>query len=255
MRPWSRRLSLFSPAVCLPADAPSSASRGNRNGFDKLARPYRLLEYLTFGPLLWRTRTTFLPAAANARRALILGDGDGRFTAALLRSNPNVHIHAVDASSTMLLQLQCRAIRQGDAARLTTLQADVTSNLPVDTGFELVCTHFFLDCLTDTQCASLAQHIARRAAPEAQWIVSEFAVPPGRLRWPARLLIRTLYTAFRLLTGLRITLLPEYGTALHAAGFRQTRVQTRLCGILRSEVWRLAPQEPTEPAPLTSNHL
>src|SRR5206468_3304021 len=52
--------------------------------FNLIARPYRALEHLTFGPALQRTRTHFLPLLADRQNALILGDGDGRFTAALL---------------------------------------------------------------------------------------------------------------------------------------------------------------------------
>ena len=43
--------------------------------FDRLARPYRWLEYATFGRTLERCRFHFLPALTSARRALVLGDG------------------------------------------------------------------------------------------------------------------------------------------------------------------------------------
>jgi hypothetical protein len=52
--------------------------------FDRIARPYRWLEYLTLGRSLERAREVFLPLLKDRRQALILGDGDGRFTARLL---------------------------------------------------------------------------------------------------------------------------------------------------------------------------
>ena len=83
-----------------------------RNGFDKLARLYRWMEYFSFGPLLWHTRVALLPKMDAARHALMLGDGDGRFTAALLRRNREVRVVAVDASAAMLKRLQQRAAKQ-----------------------------------------------------------------------------------------------------------------------------------------------
>ena len=56
--------------------------------FDLIARPYRWLEYLTFGPALARCRNHFLPQLTDRRAALVLGDGDGRFLARLLAPTP-----------------------------------------------------------------------------------------------------------------------------------------------------------------------
>ena len=74
--------------------------------FDPLARPYRWLEYATFGRALERCRFHFLPALTGARRALVLGDGDGRFLARLLRANPELEADVVDCSPAMLRLLQ-----------------------------------------------------------------------------------------------------------------------------------------------------
>ena len=194
------------------------------------------MEYLSFGPLLWRVRTAFLPYMSDARRALVLGDGDGRFTAALLRSNQNTRVCAVDASGAMLARLWQRAAQQGDAARVTSLHADASEALP-EGRFDLVCSHFFLDCLTDPQCHRLATRVAGQMDASAHWIVSEFAVPDGRLQLPGRLLVRGLYAAFAVLTGLRVQHLPDYPAALRAAGLCRLEIHIRLGGILRAELW------------------
>ena len=79
--------------------------------FNRIARPYRWLEYLTLGPALTRCRTHFLPQLAACRTALVLGDGDGRFLAGLLAANPDLRADAVDTSATMLQLLTRRAQR------------------------------------------------------------------------------------------------------------------------------------------------
>ena len=103
------------------------------------------MEYLSFGPLLWQTRTAWMHHMTGARNALVLGDGDGRFTAALLRSNPQVQVLAVDRSGAMLAALKKRVRVQGDALRLRVVCADATAYQASGT-FDLICTHFFLDC-------------------------------------------------------------------------------------------------------------
>ena len=201
------------------------------SGFDRLARPYRWLEYLTFGRALERCRFHYLPQLANTQRALVLGDGDGRFAARLHCTQ----IHAVDASPAMLALLGRRC---GGRAHLHT--HDLATGLPAQlaTAFDLVATHFFLDCLTTPQVAALAAAVRPRMAPNALWVVSEFAIPTGFARWPARAVIAALYTAFGLLTGLRTRQLPHYRSALAAQGLVLQHSHNTLCGLLTSELWR-----------------
>lgn len=204
--------------------------------FNRLARLYRWMEYFTFGPWLWRTRCAFLPEAAAATNALILGDGDGRFTARLLRTNPTLHIDAVDASSAMLLSLLRRA--GPHSGRLRTHLADARTFQPPNPPYDLIVTHFFLDCLTSVEIQSLAATLRAAASPRALWLVSEFAVPPtlyGRLI--AAPIVHSLYRAFGLLTGLAPRTLPDHRAALRQAGLVLQAQRPRLAGLLVSELW------------------
>ena len=69
-----------------------------RPSFDLLAPAYQSLEQLAFGGLLHWCRTAHLARLAACRRALVLGDGDGRFLADLLRANPTLEVDSVDIS-------------------------------------------------------------------------------------------------------------------------------------------------------------
>jgi SAM-dependent methyltransferase len=205
--------------------------------FDHLARIYRWMELLSFGALLSRCRNTFLPELGAARRALVLGDGDGRFTAELLRVNPRVRIDAVDASPAMLDALLSRA--KANSCRVSVYCEDAREWQPANGKYDLVVTHFFLDCLTTKECTALAASLRGAVSPAGFWIVSEFAVPEGWFgRLVARPLIWLLYRAFGALTGLTIRSLPDYQIALRGAGFSLARQRTRLCGLLVSEMWR-----------------
>ncbi len=211
------------------------------NGFDRLARPYRWMEYLSFGPLLQRCRTRYLPQMGSVRNALVLGDGDGRFTAALLRAAPHAHVTAVDASGAMLAQLirNCGA----DFARIATHQASLPADLPdliAGQTYDLVATHFFLDCLTTAEAGQLAAILRPHFVEDALWAVSDFAVPRGILHLPSALVVTALYRAFRILTGLQTQRLPRHDEALAACGFVRIQRRTYLGGLLMAELWQPA---------------
>lgn len=205
--------------------------------FDAVARAYRWMEYLSLGTMLERARFWALDAGwlDQCCGALVLGDGDGRFTARLMVRNPEVRVQAVDLSAAMLrlLERRCRV----SAARLSTAQADAR-HFSAAGGADLVATHFFLDCLEQQEVEELVRRVAAGLAPGATWVVSEFQVPHGWLRAPAAILVRGLYLAFRILTGLQVTRLPDHARALRDCGFALA-AEERLCGgLLVAQVWK-----------------
>jgi SAM-dependent methyltransferase len=205
--------------------------------FGRIAKLYFWMELATFGPFLARCRRGFLSELKSVRRAVVLGDGDGRFTAELLCVNSQVQIDAVDASPAMLHAL-LRGAGQ-NAGRISAHCADARNWPPANSPYDLVVSHFFLDCLTTEEIRVLAVKLRSAISPSAMWVVSDFAVPRNLFgRWAARPLVSLLYGAFGLLTGLKIRSLPEHHLALRNAGFSLTRRQTWLCGLLVSEMWR-----------------
>lgn len=212
-----------------------------RSGFDRLARIYRWMEYFSFGSYLQQCRTFRIGDMALYRRGLVYGDGDGRFLSALARRLPQMEITAVDASREMLRQASQRL---PPGAHVCLVQADA-----IECGvagsrhapFDLVVTHFFLDCFDEAQIASLLSRVAAATREDALWVVSEFAIPrrdPARLA--GRLIVRALYLAFGLLTGLETRHLPDYGRVMQEAGWMLEDRRELLFGLLVSERWRRA---------------
>jgi SAM-dependent methyltransferase len=225
---------------------------GEPPNFNRIARPYRWMEWFSFGPCLALTRETFLTRTAHARRALVIGDGDGRFTARLLRTNLAVEVDAVDSSSAMLQELRRRAGPHVGRVRVHLADARTwQAPAPIlirsgDQPYDLIATHFFLDCLTEPEIRSLAARISNAAAPSALWLVSEFAIAAGWFgRLIARPLVCLLYLCFGLLTGLAARSLPDYASALRGAGFTQVERKSRLGGLLVGEIWCNRAPSPT----------
>lgn len=204
--------------------------------FNGVARIYAPIEKLTFGPWLWRCRCWFLQELKTRRSVLVIGDGDGRFTAKLLAENPLALVDAVDASVEMLRALVRNAGLR--ASRVRTHLADARAWEPENSAYDLVVTHFFLDCLTTAEVTELARKIRAHATPNAVWAVSEFAIPRGWFGWlVAWPLVQGLYLVFFILTGLRVQRLPQYREALTEAGWTRAKEHQLLGGLLVSELW------------------
>jgi ubiquinone/menaquinone biosynthesis C-methylase UbiE len=207
--------------------------------FDPVARPYRWMEYATFGKALERARFFRLSQLKGVRRALILGGGDGRFTARLIAMNPTVEVDAVDSSAKMLRLLERRAGSiSGGRGRVSLHHGDVRRWLPERKNYDLVVMNFLLDCLDEQSCAALAQRVGESCATGALVVVTEFAVVSGWMRIPSWAIVRGLYFGFQILAGLRATHIPDYAKALQDAGFNPIDCRSFRAGLLRSELWQ-----------------
>jgi ubiquinone/menaquinone biosynthesis C-methylase UbiE len=194
---------------------------------------YRWAEYLALGRTLERARDHFLPHLTGCKSVLALGDGDGRFLAHLLEQNPQIHAVAVDTSAAMLTLLRERC-----GQRVSTLQESAL-NVTAKAGTDVVVTHFFLDCFTQNEVEALAQRLGTELEPGAFWLVSDFGTPQIRwLRPLAAAYVRSLYLAFRILTGLRVTQLPNPQRALDLARFARLQRKEFLFGLVYAELWQ-----------------
>ncbi len=172
----------------------------------------------------------------SAKRALVMGDGDGRFTQRLLKANSSIQVHAVDSSSAMLAQLMHRA--GPDASRVHTEQIDARLWEPGNARYDLVVTHFFLDCFSTSEVEEIITQIRRATEEGALWAISDFHLPDNSfgkfVAWP---IVKLLYLGFRILTGLGAMSLPEYHPALRKAGFACRDHKPILGGLLIAELW------------------
>jgi SAM-dependent methyltransferase len=199
-----------------------------------------------------------------------LGDGDGRFLAKLVEQNrassppsrdgacrveqnsassqpsppplrdgacriENLAIDYVDLSLKMLEFAKGRA----GTDRVTYHQADaLTIPLPTAT-YDLIVTHFFLDCLDEAEMVALVEKIARAASPRARWIVSEFR---DRSAW-THAIVSVLYFFFRITAGLRTRKLIDHHKIFVRQGLCLLRDETSVGGLLASELWTIGLDE------------
>ncbi len=207
--------------------------------FDRLAPHYRWMEAVLAGGKLQRCRTAFLEEAREARHALVVGEGNGRFLSALLRVNPSVQVLCLDASASMLEHARAQMHRQGLSIRhVDFVHGDVTNWSAPRPGFDLIVTHFFLDCFRPDQLEKIVAQLARAAAPDARWLIADFCEPArGPARWRARSILALMYWFFRLATRLPARRLTAPDSFLERHGFELQSRRRIEWGLLHADLW------------------
>lgn len=147
----------------------------HRISFNSLAPHYRTIEAILAGPILQRCRVAFLPQVANCRRALPLGEGPVRFLVELLTANARIEVVCVEQSPRMIEESR-RALRQRgiDHRRVQFVQMDALEWRPAVESFDLVATHFFLDCFRREEFEQLISTVAKGVKDDAIWLISDF---------------------------------------------------------------------------------
>jgi ubiquinone/menaquinone biosynthesis C-methylase UbiE len=203
--------------------------------FDAIAPFYRRLERLVFGGKLQRARCAFVRQIPPARRALVIGDGDGRFLEQLRRAQPELPIDCLDASARMLARARARV---GDE-NAQYIRADIRVAAFPARRYDLIVTNFLLDCFDERELPQVIETLAAAASDDAVWLIADFQIPGRGWRRPAaRLLIATMYFFFRIVAGLTTRRLVEFALLLEARGFCLTNSAFSPNEMLRAQVWR-----------------
>ena len=207
--------------------------------FDVLAPHYRWMEFVLAGEKLQRCRTAFLAQAAGVERVLILGEGNGRFLAACRQALPMTSVTCVDASARMLGLARGRLRRRElDASRIEFVNVDALDWSPPANTFDLIVTHFFLDCFAPNELGTLIAKLAQAARPKAMWLLADFQVPSaGLARVRAQVIHRIMYGFFRSATGLSARRLTSPDSFLMAQHFALRERRLSEWGLLRSDWW------------------
>lgn len=205
---------------------------------DRIASSYRWLEYAAFGLALERARFDFLSHVYEARRVLILGEGDGRFLAQLLTCNRHARIAVVESSARMI-ELAQQRVTSGERWRVEFHHVDALAGVLPSGPFDLAVTHFFLDILSCRDAEAVVNQVDALLCPGAFWLLSEFQEPAsGIRRLHARLWLRAMYGFFAITTGLRASQLPPYRDVLVRCGLAEIEHRERRFGLIRSQIWR-----------------
>ena len=207
--------------------------------FDCLAPHYSWMEGLLAGQKLQRCRVAYIHAIPPPQHVLLLGEGNGRFLVELLRTHPKAKYTCLDASARMLEQARKRIEAENlDGSAVEFIREDV-QQWPLPHGhFDLIATHFFLDCFRPEQLAVLVPRLCGGVRPGGHWLVADFSEPKsGIARIRARIIIRAMYAFFGLITRLPARRLTSPDSLLCSSGFMLRHRRQFEWGLLHSDLW------------------
>jgi SAM-dependent methyltransferase len=208
--------------------------------FDSIAPHYRWMEFLLAGDKLQRCRTAFLSRIENAQNVLILGEGNGRFLVECRKTLRSARITCIDASARMLQLAGARLARAGlNPEGIAFVRADALAWAPPPRCFDLIVTHFFLDCFRGDQLERLVASLGAGAQADAAWLLADFQIPErGRGRLRAQIIHRMMYAFFRLTTRLPARRWTAPDPFLESHGFVLEKRLSSDWDLLRSDLWR-----------------
>jgi len=208
--------------------------------FDTLAPIYRLLESIFAGTKMQRCRVQFLDSIPEPKNILMAGEGPGRFLIPCRIRFPKAHITLVDGSAGMIAQASQSLTKAGLESRDTQfVHADIFDWAPPVGHFDLIATHFFLDCFHEDQLDALVPKLAQAATPNAHWLIADFHIAASGLkRLRSRAIVSMLYAFFRFTTRLSASTLADPDPLLKHAGFRLQERKELDWGLMKSEWWR-----------------
>jgi ubiquinone/menaquinone biosynthesis C-methylase UbiE len=214
--------------------------------FDLIAPHYRWLETLMFGNALQKARICWINSIPRPKRALLLGEGNGRFLCELLRAHPQIDVDCVDASRRMLELTRARLEQWCPESRhsVRLLHYDVLDWSCSD-SYDLVVTHFFLDCFERNELESIIAKIAAKAQEKATWLIADFTIPMGIFaRAHATLWLRTMYAFFRITAQLKAKRLIDSSRYLESAGFARTSTKAFRWGLFKTDIYARCHRRP-----------
>ena len=198
--------------------------------YDRFAPFYSSVERLVFAGALQKARCAGLDREAP-KSVLILGDGNGRYLEQAVRAWPDARFVSIDASEGML-QLAKKRVGQ---AGVRFIHADVRVGLHEvkDETFELIVTHFFLDCFCEETLEELVPALARMRTKSGVWDVSDFR----DRKLSHRVLLWLMYRFFHTFTETPAKRLPDYSKILLAQGMTPETLASWRSGFLIAQRW------------------
>jgi len=207
--------------------------------FDLVAPYYSWLEKIAFGNALQRARTCWIDTIARPKRTLIMGEGDGRFLCELVRAFPKIDVDCIDASEAMLqlARARLRRLHPESFSRVHFICEDILKWSPRK-SYDLLVTHFFLDCFPGRELQTVIAKLAGAAKPGAVWLIADFTIPRKRFaRAHARVWLRMMYTFFRVTARIAANDLVDPIPYLDGYGFIRASENLSRTRMLRSDVY------------------
>lgn len=212
-----------------------------KKNFDGVASSYLFLETITFGNQLQKCRTSMISHLTNSKRALVLGEGNGRFLEAFCKANPLAEILVIDESPRML-DLAKRRIANANPPINNQIEfrcANVFEILPLSGTFDLIVCNFFLDCFTSSEIGHLMGLFRQMLFGEGLLVVGDFRKPHSIFgKIIGEFILKFMHVFFQKTAGISATELTDLHAILLERSFQKAVEKKLFFGFLNSSIWK-----------------
>ncbi|GEO06284.1 hypothetical protein AAE02nite_39480 [Adhaeribacter aerolatus] len=182
-----------------------------KSGFDLVAPYYDFLAGLVFGRAIKKAQLTHLENIPHNARILIIGGGTGWLLPELFARTTPSRIVYLEASASML-HLAKGKINNLTPAIPVEFRLGTEENIHPAEEFEVVISFFFLDLFRPSELEIITSILYSSLRPNGYWLIADFVETPGsglRQIW-TKLLTRTMYRFFRVVSSISATTLPDW---------------------------------------------
>ena len=209
-----------------------------KEGFDRIASTYGLLENLAFGKSLQKARIAHLKQIKGAREILLAGEGNGRFLEVLLAKNLHCKVTCMDKSQSML-NLAQRRIGNSGVNRVTFQKIDLTMEAIPENKYDALVTHFFLDCFRPKTLLDLLHQLGNSLQHGGKWLLADFVEPNKKnlLGGFQSSILRLLYYFFYKTSGIEAKKVCCPKQIMHSLNMREMGHKSFLRGWITSSTY------------------
>ncbi|MCM8538240.1 MAG: class I SAM-dependent methyltransferase [Lentisphaeraceae bacterium] len=173
--------------------------------FSAIAPVYDLLGALFFGGKLHNSQLENLKnIPSKFKHILVIGGGTGKFLKELVASKQFEKLTYIDISPKMIDLAKSKV---PDTKNIDFIVGDETT-IP-DHSFDLIVTHYFLDCFDQTEFEKIADLLLSQLCAGGYWSMVDFYIHP-KSTWIRKVFVRFLYKFFKLTCRLETKELPDF---------------------------------------------
>lgn len=208
------------------------------SGFTRVASFYDPLSRLVYGNSLRQAQQVLLPFIAPQARVLLIGGGSGWLLEQLLRTGNPLDILYLDAAPAMLKRAQhkLQKFTLYHTCKVT-FRLGTEADLQPEEQFDVVFTPFLLDLFQPPRLQQLMHRLTTALAPNGLWLFADFWPVEQPSPWWQRLLEKTMYTFFGLVSGVEARQFPNYGRHFNALGLSEKYSQHFYNGMVQAKVF------------------
>ncbi|MBE9585674.1 class I SAM-dependent methyltransferase [Mucilaginibacter sp. JRF] len=182
--------------------------------YNKTAWFYDGLARLVFGNALKNSQRHLLPLIQKNARVLIIGGGTGQTLEDLAALQyGGLHITFVEISANMT----AIARKRNAGANQVNFIVDAVEQVHFDTNFDTIFTGFLFDNYPQHGAEALINQLSQHLKPGGLWLNTDFQLTG---KWWQPLLLKTMYTFFRMFSQIPVLKLPNVDQVFASQGYK-----------------------------------